>query len=49
VFDYFAIIFSREDFRTNQLVLLSVIVLIAIQVRKGHLHPPYAVESRTLG
>jgi exosortase O len=37
VFDYLAIIFSREDFRTNQLVLVGVFVLIAIQVRKGHL------------
>jgi exosortase O len=39
VFDYLAIIFSREDFRTNQVVLLGVIVLIAIQVRKGRLRP----------
>jgi len=39
VFDYLAIIFSRQDFRTNQLVLLGVIVLIATQVRKGHLRP----------
>jgi exosortase O len=39
VFDYLAIIFSREDFRTNQLVLLGVIVLIAFQMRKGHLRP----------
>lgn len=41
VFDYLAIIFSREDFRTNQLVLLGVIVLIAIQIRKGHLRPRF--------
>jgi len=34
VFDYLAIIFSREDFRTNQIVLLGVIVLIAVQARK---------------
>ncbi len=39
VFDYLAIIFSREDFRTNQLVLLGVMVLIAFQMRKGHLRP----------
>ena len=39
MFDYLAIIFSREDFRTNQLVLLGVIILIAFQVRKGHLRP----------
>jgi exosortase O len=37
VLDYLAIIFSREDFRTNQIVLLSVIALIAIQMRRGHL------------
>ncbi len=39
VFDYLAIIFSREDFRTNQIVLLGVIVLIAFQMRKGRLRP----------
>ncbi len=41
VLDYLAIIFSREDFRTNQLVLVGVLVLIAIQVRKGHLRPRF--------
>jgi len=41
VFKYLAIIFSREDFRTNQLVLLGVIALIAIQMRKGHLRPRF--------
>jgi exosortase O len=39
VFDYLAIIFSREDFRTNQIMLLGVIALIAGQVYKGHLRP----------
>ncbi len=39
VFDYLAVIFSREDFRTNQLVLVGVIVLIAVQLRKGGLRP----------
>lgn len=39
VFDYLAIIFTREDFRTNQLVLVGVILLIASQARKGHLRP----------
>ncbi len=38
VFDYLAIIFSREDFRTNQILLLGVIFLIATQIRKGGLH-----------
>jgi exosortase O len=39
VFGYLAIIFSREDFRTNQLLLIGVILLIAAQVRKGRLRP----------
>ncbi|MCP4538449.1 MAG: exosortase O [Chloroflexi bacterium] len=39
VFDYLAIIFSREDFRTNQLVLAGVVVLIAIQARKERIRP----------
>ncbi len=39
VFDYLAIIFTREDFRANQLVLVGVILLLASQVRKGHLRP----------
>ena len=34
VFDYLAIIFSREDFRTNQVVLAGVIVLIAARAHK---------------
>jgi len=34
LFDYFAVIFSREDFRTNQLVLVGVIILIALQLRR---------------
>ncbi|MBN1217521.1 MAG: exosortase O [Anaerolineae bacterium] len=41
VFDYLAIIFSREDFRTNQLVLLGVIGLIAVQIHKGGLRPRF--------
>jgi len=34
VFDYLAVIFTRQDFRTNQIVLIGVIVLIATRVRK---------------
>lgn len=37
VFDYLAIIFSREEFRTNQVVLVAVLLLIAVQVRKGRM------------
>ena len=47
VFDYLAIIFSREDFRTNQLVLVGVILLIAAQVRKGRLRPHLRLTSGT--
>ena len=34
VFGYLAIIFSREDFRTNQLVLVGVLILIATRARR---------------
>ena len=37
VFTYLAIIFSREDFRTNQVALAGVIGLMVWQVRRGHL------------
>ena len=37
VFAYLTIIFSREDFRTNQVLLLGVLFLIAAQIRKGGL------------
>ncbi|GAB4540926.1 MAG: hypothetical protein Kow0063_31260 [Anaerolineae bacterium] len=39
VFGYLAIIFSREDFRTNQLVLIGVILLVAARLRKGRPRP----------
>ena len=39
VFDYLAIIFTREDFRTNQIVLVLVAGLIAYQTRQHHLRP----------
>jgi exosortase O len=35
VFDYFAVIFSGEDFRTNQLVLMGVIILIVLRLRQA--------------
>ncbi len=37
VYAYLGVIFSREEFRTNQVVLLGAIVLIAMQVRKKNL------------
>ncbi len=39
MFGYLSIIFSREDFRTNQWVLLGVVTLIAIQIRNGNFRP----------
>lgn len=41
LFDYLAIIFSAEDFRTNQLLLVAVIALIATQVHKEGLRPKF--------
>jgi len=41
VFDYLAIIFTREDFRTNQIALIGVIVLFALQLRREHARPPF--------
>jgi len=39
VYSYLRVIFTREEFRSNQVVLLGVIVLIYLQVRKGDLRP----------
>ena len=38
VYAYLKIIFTRQEFRTNQLVLLAVIALIALQARRGRFH-----------
>lgn len=38
VFGYLRVIFSHEEFRTNQVVLLIVLVLIAVQFRQERLH-----------
>ncbi len=46
LFNYITTIFSREDFRTNQLVLLGVAILIAMQVRSGHLRPNLATAPQ---
>jgi exosortase O len=37
VYAYLAVIFTREEFRTNQIVLLGVLALIVLKVRKGKL------------
>jgi exosortase O len=38
---YLAIIFSREDFRTNQLLLLGIVVLIAQRVYRAGVRPRF--------
>ena len=37
VFDYLRIIFSAEDFRTNQIVLIGIVALIFFRARQGRL------------
>ncbi len=39
VFGYLSIIFTREDFRTNQIVLVLVALLIAYQLRRDRIRP----------
>ncbi len=46
VFDYLAIIFAREDFRTNQIVLVGVAVLIAVRVRASLARGEHARAGR---
>lgn len=38
VYPYLATIFTRQEFRTNQIALLAVVLLIATQLRRGRLH-----------
>ncbi len=37
VYPYLATIFTRQEFRTNQVVLLAVLALVAFQIRRGSL------------
>jgi exosortase O len=37
VFAYFAIIFTREEFRTSQVVLVGIVLLLGTRLRKSHL------------
>jgi exosortase O len=39
VYPYLAIIFTRQEFRTNQILLISILVLFTLQLRKGLFHP----------
>ncbi|MCA9924704.1 MAG: archaeosortase/exosortase family protein, partial [Anaerolineales bacterium] len=35
--NYLTVIFSREDFRTNQILLVGIIILLIVQMHKGSL------------
>lgn len=39
VYPYLGVIFTAQEFRTNQIILVGVLVLIVLQVRKGELRP----------
>ncbi len=41
VYPYLGVIFTRQEFRTNQIVLLGALLLIFSQVRKGQLRPRF--------
>jgi exosortase O len=41
LFDYLAVIFTRDDFRTNQVVLVGVVVLIIVRLRKEISRPRF--------
>ncbi len=38
VYAYLATIFTRQEFRTNQVVLIAALALVAMQVRRGDFH-----------
>lgn len=46
VYPYLAVIFTRQEFRTNQLVLLGALYLIFSQVRRGHLRPRFSASPQ---
>jgi len=37
--EYLTVIFSREDFRTNQILLVGIVVMLIVQMQKGNLQP----------
>lgn len=41
LFDYLAVIFTRDDFRTNQIMLIGVVVLIVVRLRKDISRPRF--------
>lgn len=40
IFDYLAVIFTRDDFRTNQVLLIAIIGLIALQLKRQQWRMP---------
>ncbi|MCB8968804.1 MAG: exosortase O [Ardenticatenaceae bacterium] len=44
--DYLQTIFTREDFRTNQILLIAVAALIISQVRNSHIRPRFDAPPR---
>ena len=39
IYPYLTTIFSRQEFRTNQILLVGVLVLLVLQIRKGQIQP----------
>ena len=48
VFPYLGVIFSREEFRTNQIVLAGVLVLVIVQVRKDNPGTGFRIQVNEL-
>lgn len=46
MFDYLGVVALREDFRTNQLVLVGIIALILFQVYSGQFHVQFQTAPR---
>ncbi len=46
LFSYFGVIFTREDFRTNQILLLGILVLLVMQMRKEQFQFPFLQAPR---
>jgi exosortase O len=46
LYDYLTIIFSREDFRTNQLLLLGIVALIAQRIYQAGVRPRFDAAPR---
>jgi exosortase O len=46
VFPYLGVIFTAQEFRTNQILLAGVLALILYQVRKGELRPHLSAQPQ---